>query len=264
MSKVIKYKLNYLLSNRFIVLSVMALFFVLNFEAIVNSGVLFSGDADFNADVKYQLLLNNYNLVASFWGLLLTMYLGASIVGPDIQTGNLYILLTSYPSRKKYFLGTYLAVLLFTTVLQFLLLGNIMLLFWVYRVHFVWSDVLVSFMQLYLNGTVVLTVTGLASVYLKGQGAVAVGLLGYGLFNVYAYNELPFVKMEFIFDVTRYKNILCHLFPITHLLPVSYTPPEVIEYYQLKPIVPNIYGYQVLYILLVLVLGRWCFERKEL
>lgn len=264
MSKVIKYKLNYLISNRLITVSIIILFLVLNFEAVINSGVLFSGGTSFNADIKYQLLLNNYIIVSSFYGLLLSVYLGASIVGPDIQTGNMYILLSSYPSRIKYFLGTYLAVVSFATVLQTLLLFNIMTLFVVYQVSFVWSDLLICFTQNYLNTVVVLSVTGLASIYIKGHGASVVGLLGYGFFNVYTYNELPFVKTTFIFDITKYKDILCNLFPITHILPPSYSYPEVIDYYRIQPIIPNIYCYQVLYILFVLWLSCICFQHKEL
>lgn len=264
MNKVIKYKLNYLISNRLIITSVIILVLILNFEAIINSGILFSGGENFNISIKYELLLNNYIIVASFYGLLLAVYLGASIVGPDIQTGNLYILLSSYPFRKSYFLGTYLAVFLFSSILQILLLANILILFVIYQVPFVWSDVLICFVQIFLNVLVVLTVTGFASIFMKGHSASIVGLLGYSFFNVYTYNELPFVKASFIFDITRHKDILCNLFPISAIFAPSYSSVDVIRYYCIQPIIPNVYCYQIFYILLIVFLGCVCFKHKEL
>lgn len=264
MMKVMKYKWNYLLSNRLISYSVIILFLVLNFEAVINSGVLFSGGSDFNTDIKYELLMNNWNIVSTFYGLLLSIYLGASMIGLDMQTGNLYILLSAYPSRKKYFLGTLVAVFLFSTVLQILLMLNVFILFALYQIKPVWQDVWMGFGQNYLNTAVTLSVTGLASVYVKGHGSAVIGLLGYCYFNAYMYNTIPFLNTTFLFDVTKYKNILCHLFPITNVLAPSYTDADILAYYHLKPALFNIYGYQILFVICMIAIGCFCIEKKEL
>ncbi len=264
MNHVIKYKVYYLLSNRFVILSTVILFLLLNFQAIVNSGILFSGGADFNAPLKYTLLLNNYVTVASFYGLLLSIFLGSSIIGPDMQTGNMYIIMSAYPSRIKYFLGTYLAVFFYMAVIQLVLLLNILILFLVYNVSFLWSDVFVCFIQIFLNALVVLSVTGLASIYIKDHNSAFVGLFGYAFFNVYTFNQIPFINTEFVFDITRYKDILCNFFPIVHVLPPSYSSLEAVAAYSIRTVIPNVSVYQGVFAIAVVGISCFCFKKKEL
>lgn len=264
MMKVIKYKIFYLLSNKITSIITFLLFVIMNFDALINSGVLLSGGLGFNAELKYELLLNNYVFTASIFGLLVGIYIGSSMIGPDIQTGNMYVILTSFSSRTKYYFGTFLAVMMYMISVQLLLIINALVLLLVYNVPFLFGDLGSVFVQILLNSAVALSLTGIASIYIKGHGSAIVGLLGYVIFNVYMYNVIPFFNMEFIFDLTQYKNYICHIFPVTHVLVPSYTEEWVINFYKLNPITINIYVYQLIYILGIAWLGALLFKHKEL
>jgi len=263
MNKVIKYKLNYLLSNKLILIFSAILFLLLNFNAL-SSGVLTSVGSAINIEAKYQLLFNNYLVVSVVYGLIMAIFLGSSIVGPDAQTGNIQVILTSYHSRTKYFIGTFLAVLIYSTVIQILLFINIYLLMLIFKVPYLWSDILVGFTQNYLNMLVAMSVTGLASIFIKGHGSAFVGLLAYTYYNVYEYNALPFINSSLPFNIAQYRNILGNFFPISYFMAPSYTEPSTIAYFKFTPIIPNIYIYQILYIALILVLSCVFFNRKEI
>lgn len=264
MNKVIKYKIYYLLSNRLITILTIILFLALNFNAIVNSGVLFSGGEDFNVALKYELLFNNYMIIASLHGLIFSIFLGASMIGPDMQTGNMYILMSSYPSRVKYYLGTYLAVLFYLLSIHFALLLNIFVLFFVFEVQFVFTDIIICFRHIVLNSVVVLTVTGFASIFMKGFQSVIAGFLAYAYYNIYTFNEIPFINTSFLFDATRYRDILSNFLPIINVLAPSYTEEHVLIFYQIHPIIPNISVYQCVFILFTLWISCIVFKRKDL
>lgn len=264
MKKVIKYKIYYLLSNKTTAAVTFLLFVIMNFDALINSGVLLSGGSGFNSELKYELLLNNYVFTASLFGLLVGIYIGSCMIGPDMQTGNMYILLTSFPSRTKYYFGTFIAVFIYLISIQLLLILNAIILLLVFSVPFYFSDLGFVFSQIILNSTVALSITGISSIYIKGHGSAVVGLLGYVLFNVYMYNVIPFFNMEFIFDLTQYKNIICHIFPVTHVLVPSFTEQWIIDFYQLTPFTNNVFVYQILYIIVIVGLGALLFKHKEL
>lgn len=264
MRKVMKYKLYYLISNKFVTISAIFLIIALNFQALLNSGILLSGGSSFNGLLKYELMLNNYLLIASVYGLLFSIYLGSSIIGPDMQTGNIQVILTSCSSRPKYYLGTFFAVFIFMTAIQFVMLINIIALFLVFDAPLIWKEVFSCFVQNLLNGVIVLSITGLASIYMKGHSSAVVGLLCYTYFNIYMYNTIPFINTSFVFDVTRYRDILCNFIPIVHILPSSYTPANVTEAYSMRPMISNVSVYQALYGFVIVSLGTLCFRYKEL
>jgi len=264
MGKVIKYKIYYLLSNKLTSAITFLLFIIMNFDALINSGVLLSGGSGFNSELKYELLLNNYVFTASIFGLLVGIYIGSSMIGPDIQTGNMYIILTSFPSRAKYFFGTFIAVVIYLIGVQLLLILNAYILLLVFNIPYLMSDLIYILLQIILNSTVALSLTGISSIYIKGHGSAMIGFLGYVVFNIYMYNVIPFFNMGFIFDLTQYRNIICHIFPITHVLAPSYTEQWIIDFYRLTPLTINIYIYQLLYIIGIVGIGALLFKRKEL
>lgn len=264
MRKVIKFKLYSLATSKFISISTLILFLILNIQAVVNSGVLFSGGAEFNETLKYTLLLNNYTIVASFYGLLLSIIFGSSVIGPDVENGNIYILLSSYASRMKYYLGTYLAALLNMIVVQVFLLINIFVLFHIFDVNYLISDVAICFLEILINSLVVLSVTSLFSVFLKGYKSAFVGLIGYSFYNLYFFNEIPFINIDFIFNISQYKDILFSFFPIIYVLVPSYTEFDVIEKATIHPILFTPIIYQLLFSAVIILLGALCFKHKEL
>jgi ABC-type transport system involved in multi-copper enzyme maturation permease subunit len=264
MIQVMKYKINYLLSNKLLTVFVPLLFVILNFEVIINSGMLLSGGANFNADMKYQLVLNNYIVVISFFGFLAAIFIGSSVLGPDIQTGNLYIILSIYPSRKKYYFGTFIACVIYMLTIQALLLMNEMILMWIFDIQYLGFDIWLVFSQNILNSLVALSLTSLASIYIRGHGSAFIGLLGYAFFSIYIFNIIPFTNTSLVFDITKYKNVLVHFFPITNIYGVSFTESWVSELYNAVPVFENIYIYQILYIVLLTGISAFLFSRKEL
>lgn len=264
MIRVFRYKLSYLLSSPVITVSTAALFFLLNFSALVNSGVLLSGGAEFNAETKYMLLMNNYISVALFYGLLFSMILGANTLGPDAQSGNLNILMSAYPSRVKYFMGTILISVLCLTSVQLLMSGNMILLLKIYEIPFVWHDIQICTIQILLDSLVILSVTAVGSIFMKGLRSVIVGLVGYSFYNIYMFNTIPFINGALIFPVSQYKNILCHFFPVIRVMTPSYTEEATWSFYKLHTILPSAELYQVLYIVLVMAAGCILFQKRDL
>jgi ABC-type transport system involved in multi-copper enzyme maturation permease subunit len=264
MNKVMKYKLNYLLSNKFLAIFIPILFVVLNFEIIINSGVLLSGGANFNSEIKYQLVLNNYIVVISFFGFLAAIFIGSSVLGPDIQTGNLYIILSIYPSRRKYYFGTFITCVIYLLAIQILLLINEMILIWIFDIQYLASDISFVFFQNLLNSIVALSLTSLASIYIKGHGSAFVGLLGYAFFSIYLFNIIPFINSNLVFDITQYKDILVHFFPIANICGLSYTEAWVSELYNAVPLFGNMYLYQFFYIAILSCLSAILFSKKDL
>jgi ABC-type transport system involved in multi-copper enzyme maturation permease subunit len=264
MNKVMKYKLNYLLSNKFLAIFIPILFVVLNFEIIINSGVLLSGGANFNSEIKYQLVLNNYIVVISFFGFLAAIFIGSSVLGPDIQTGNLYIILSIYPSRRKYYFGTFITCVIYLLAIQILLLINEMILIWIFDIQYLASDISFVFFQNLLNSIVALSLTSLASIYIKGHGSAFVGLLGYAFFSIYLFNIIPFINSNLVFDITQYKDILVNFFPIANIYGLSYTETWVSELYNAVPLFGNMWLYQFFYIAILSCLSAILFSKKDL
>lgn len=264
MRRVFCYKMNALLSNRIILIGTIILFFIMNFSAVVNSGILLSGGIEFNSITKYMLLQNNYISVSSFYGLLFAIVLGACTLGPDAQSGNLSILMSAFPSRIKYFIGTILAVFVLMAGVQLLMTGNIVLLYLAYEVAFVWNDVIVCSIQIFLNSIVILTVTAIGSIFLKGMKSVCVGIAGYCFYSMYMFNTIPIINGSLIISVSRYKDILCHIFPVIRVMAPSYTEEEVKFFYELHSFLPRVELYQVLYITAALIIGCILFWKKDL
>lgn len=264
MKKIIKHKLYFLFSSRFITIFSIMLFLVFNFQAIFNSGILLSGGSDFNSTLKYTLLINNYLVVTTLFGLILCIFLGANIIGPDMYTGNLYILMSICASRVKYYFHTFLSVFIYMFSLQALLLVNSIALYFAFGVPFLWSDILYCFCGTLLNSMVVLAITGLASIYIQGYGSAFVGLLGFAYFSAYTFNEIPFINLPLSFNFAQYKNLACYFLPITDIMAPSITDQSTLDIYALHTFLPTVELYQIVYIFVILVISCFCFQRREL
>ncbi len=264
MRKVIKFKFYYLISNKFIFIFTLLLLFLLNFDAIFNSGILLSGGETFNQELKYTLLINNYTIAASMYGIFFTIALGSMILGPDTQTGNLYVLLSAYSNRVRYYIGSFISVVLYTVCIQILLLINFFMLCIIFNINFLWSDITACFINIILNSLVILAITGLASVYIKGIGSAFIGLVAYSFYSIYNYNSIPLMNTNFIINIRDYRNILGNFMPIVHVLVPSISLPEAFEIYGYKTIIPNVNLYQIIFVILFLGMGCLCFYKKDL
>lgn len=264
MIKVIKYKTSYLLSNKLVIGGTLILLFLLNFNVIVQLGVLFSGGGQFNADMKYTFLFDNYIEVSRVYGMLFAILLGASTIGPDSQNGNLNIILSAYPSRSKFFLGTFITCYSYILFVFLLIEINIITLLYVFEVPFQWSDLLACGIQFPLNTLVLISVTSLGSIFMKGFKSIIVGIVAYCYYNLYMFNTIPFIDSTPMIDMTQYKDILCHLLPVTYMLGKSYTSQELLERVHLDTIFFSIECYQIIYAVSVLMIGCFLFQKKDL
>ena len=262
--QIISFKLNAILAGKWITWLTVFLFFYVNYSALVSSGVLASGGADFNAVDKYTLISNNYSAVSSLYGLLLAILLGAGTIGPDCLSKNIYILLTSYPSRKRYYANSLLASWLYYFVVHVLVTGDYLLLLRIFKLTFPVSDTLNLFLGILLNSTVLLMISGMASIFWEGYRSAIAGVFAYAFYYMYTFNTIPFVNTMLGFDMNRYKNILFHLVPVQYVLTRSITDDIVLTYYHISAIGGNAYLYQAIYCLLLLVLACFLFEHRDL
>jgi hypothetical protein len=263
MKNIMKFKLRGLLSASYLTICTVLLLVMLNFSAVVNSGVLFSGGGLFNTQIKYSLIINNYGYVASFYGLLMAVVLGANAIGPDVGTGNIYVLLTAYPSRGSYYIWTVLTVWLYMLAVQLFMLANALFLLTLFGLPVIWSDMAALFFGVLLNSTVLMTVTSIASIYMKGYSSIVAGLLAYTYSSLYLYNRIPFVNGSLTLGISQYKDILCNLLPIQHIAAPSVSDPANLLFYAVAPIIPNVSLYQLLYAALTLTLGCLLFRRRQ-
>ncbi len=264
MKKVIKYKLSYLLSNKIVIGGTVLLLLLLNFNVLIQSGVLISGGGIFNAEEKYRFLFNNYIFVARGYGLLFAIFLGASIIGPDAKNGTLNIILSAYPSRIKFFLGTLIPCFCYMLFALTLMSVNMLLILWILEIPFVWSDFIPCLIGFPLNSLVILSVTAIGSIFLTGFKSVAVGLGAYAYYNLYMFNQVPLLEFSLPFDVTAYRHVLCHFFPIVRVVGESYATEELLELSQLNSFLPSIELYQIVYVFVLLIVACFLFHKKDL
>ncbi len=169
-----------------------------------------------------------------------------------------------FPSRIRFFIGDISAVLVFLTIIQLLMTGNLIMLYAIYEIQFVWSDLILCSVQVFLNDSVILAVTSVGSIFLGGMKSAAVGAAGYCFYYLYMFNSIPIINSSLSIPISPYKNILCHVFPITRVMAPSYTDGEMIYFYGLQCILPRVEWYQILYILAALILGGILFWKKDL
>jgi len=263
MNTAYKYKFLQLLTTPGVFWMFMGMLALYNFQALINSGGLASGQNGFNNDVKYQLLVNNYLFVMAFFGLLYAVYLGSRIAGRDLQTGHLGVLLCSYPSRAGYYLASVSAVASFMLLTMAIMTADLLVLLLIFHVAYPFSEIIQAFLALYLNALVLMAATGFFSV-VRPSAAPFLGLAGYAYFSLYTFNELPFVRLPLTIDVSLYKDYLCLLFPVRDVMIPSYTPVEVIQMYGIQTLGVPTGLYQTMYLLAVIALGAYVFVRKDL
>jgi hypothetical protein len=139
-----------------------------------------------------------------------------------------------------------------------------MILIWIFDIQYLASDISFVFFQNLLNSIVALSLTSLASIYIKGHGSAFVGLLGYAFFSIYLFNIIPFINSNLVFDITQYKDILVNFFPIANIYGLSYTETWVSELYNAVPLFGNMWLYQFFYIAILSCLSAILFSKKDL
>lgn len=56
---------------------------------IINDVRLFTSSGEgFNAQMKYKVMVGNFNAVCQEWGLFIAFVVGIGLIGPDVRSGN--------------------------------------------------------------------------------------------------------------------------------------------------------------------------------
>lgn len=261
-SRIFRFKWNNI-SRGFLWYFTIFLFVFLNYNALVNSGVLLSGGAEFNGELKYTLLTNNFLSVSSLYGLILAVYMGAGMIGPDLVSGNIYVILTVLSDKWKYYLYSYLSGLGLYFLTYLGLCGNYMLLLQIFELPVRWQDFEYLFFGILLNAMVIYSVTALFSIFMKGYKSILAGLVGYSFFYVYTFNQIPFVNGVLSVPISRFGNWLFLFFPMKHLLVPSVTDVMIIELYNHMPHYYQEGIYQLVYCVITVCIGMVFIKRRN-
>lgn len=262
--KIMGYKTRLILSSNWFIYGTVFLICIFNFSALFNSGVLLSGGANINKFEKFELVMNNYNMVSSLYGLIFSICLGAAMIGPDVKSGNIYVVLSIVNSRKKYYTNCVLVGLIQYFVIHSVITINCIIIMLSLSVNIIWSDIIYVCLGLYLNAIVYFMFTSVFSVVMKGYSSIIAGIIMYAYFSVYTYNKIPFVEGYIGFDISSHKNLLSIFFPARNLFLKSFSDISVIEQYTLNPLGINAPYYQIIYCIIMFILGMYIFEKKNL
>lgn len=264
MLKVAKYKILTLIDDKLFKFIVVAFFIILNYEVFLNSGMLSDGSENFNQLLKYTLLINNFTITTTVFGLLIAIYVGSGLIGNDISSGKLYIMLTSFPKRWKYLLGNLLGLTIIIVALILLILFNYFVATTVLNVIINVPDLIECFIFMLINMLVIMSATAVTSIFLPGKTSLIVGIIELSIFNIYTFQSIPFLNYGLNINI-NIRRILACFAPITNVSPPSIYSDGNLSRYIVEPIIiGNMVEYQVLFITVILILGIVTFKHKEL
>ncbi|KYH34426.1 hypothetical protein CLTEP_16590 [Clostridium tepidiprofundi DSM 19306] len=264
MWKVSKYKILTLLEDKLFKFILISFFIVLNYNVFISSGVLSAGSREFNQLLKYTLLINNFTIISTLYGQLVGIYIGTGLIGDDIPSGKLYIMITSFPKRWKYLLGNFLGLLLILLFFLLLILFNYFVCTTILDIVINYSDLVQCFLYIFMNMMVVMIVTAVSSIFILGKVSLIVGLIEMAIFNIYTFQKIPFFGYQLNLNI-NVRRILACIAPITNVSAPSIYNDGSLERYMVTPIlINNMFIYQLIFIFLILILGIISFEYKEL
>ncbi len=264
MKQAVKYRIVALMDDKFFMFITLLLFIVLNYNMFIDSGVLSLGDASFNSDIKSTLLINNFIIVCSIYALLTSVYIGMGVFGKDIESGQIYIMLTSFPKRYKYYWGNWIGLVIAIFLVLLLLILNFIMAALVLGVRNNINSVFLVFRNVFINMLVLMTLTFVSSIHLKGYKSAFVGILGLAVFNLYAFLKIPFAEVVIPIS-TKLRRVLAAFVPVVNISVPSIHNKLSAVYNDVIPLgITNKFIYQLLYITLLLILGQYMFKKKEI
>lgn len=264
MWKVAKYKILTLLDDKLFKIIVISFFIILNYNVFLKSGILSDGSQDFNKILKYTLLINNFTITATVFGQLIAIYIGSGLIGNDISSGKLYIMITSFPKRWKYLLGDFLGLLIIVVLFVVLILFNYFVCTTVLDVSVNYTDLVQCFTYIFLNMLVIMTVTAVSSIFILGKTSLVIGIIEMGIYNIYTYQTIPFLNYPIIMDIDKRQLLACFA-PMTNVASPSIYSDGTLARYMVKPLlVGNMVAYQIIFIFFIILIGIISFKHKEL
>lgn len=265
MIKVLKYKIINALEDKKLLIGTILYIIIFNYQIILKSGILARGNGNFNHDLKYSLMMNNFVGVAITFGLIISIYLGVSIIGKDMENKQMYILLTNVNSRKIYFFANLLGCAILILGLQFILTMNLFILAKVIDIVVPLGEILYVNMQIFMNMMILMTITAMFSIVLEGYKGALVGLIVIILFNIHTYLIIPLVNINISLNTT-WRRVLMNIAPIRDVRLPSIIASGYAVDLKLPPpyMINNFLTYQVFFLILMIILSLLIFHRKDL
>jgi len=261
--RMMKYRIATIISQEWFKYGTLFLILIFNFSALINSGVLFSGGASFNQVEKYELVMNNYIMISSLYVGIMSICIGAGLIGADAKSKNIYVIFSAIRSRKKYYLiSIIVGELIYLAIHSFISINCILILNAV-SVKIIWNEFIYLYLGLLLNATVYYVVTAFFSVFIKGYKSILIGVCMYVYYYVYTFNIIPFVNGAIQLDLAKYKNCFGVLFPVTNLLIRSVTDVQLYEYFKLTPLGMNAQLFQCIYVIAFIALGIIAIDKQN-
>lgn len=246
-------------------LTFLILFFLyLNLVILSRSHEILIGGSNFNAVIKYAIIINNTVYITFLFSIFYGIYNGTKLIKRNLDSGQMKIILSLHPHRMKYLLNEWLLttiVQLLTIVLAFV---NVILIMLTLNISFPIVELISLAIQLFVNSIMIMTIALTLSLIFSEMSALFLSSVYIIIFNIYAYGEVPFVgfRTRMSYEAAR---VLASVFPInspTAQSIVSYgyaTAVEIFPYF-----ISKVWAYQLLYTLIVMILGLILFKRKEL
>lgn len=264
MLKIIKYRLLSLMEDKIFSTLLVMFFIILNYNVFLKSGLLSAGSNNFNNELKYALLINNFVISTSTYGLIISIYMAYDIISKDIKSGQIYITLLSFSKRWLFILGQWLCLLGIAMGILALILINFFCLSFALDISINYYDVLVCFKDILLNMIVLVTITTVSSIIFENLFSLIIPLIGLVLFNIYTYGTIPFANQHIQLSDTM-KQFIATLIPLKDIAPPSLISLKYTTFFYVKTLfIDNINIYQVIYFPIVLSFGILFFSKKDL
>ncbi|MCL6451028.1 MAG: hypothetical protein K6T75_07050 [Acetobacteraceae bacterium] len=267
MIRAIRAKFMAILTDRVFLALLVAFYAYTNYMVLAQSGLLQPrpGGEQLNQVLRYSLLINNFHISCQTWGLFLPIFLGCRILADDRVSGQLYVALTANPRRARFLLGNWAALAGITV----LVMGVVSLNYWVLaaalEIRTVASDFFLVMGSILMNMVVLLTVTAAAASVGNVMTGVLAGLGALTLFNLAAYQSIPFVTgggFDLSYPTRRLLMTLC---PIKVVYAPSAVRLAAISQYIVTPyLIPNTYAWQAAFVCLALGAALLAFELRDI
>ena len=263
MLKVIKYRILTILEDKIVFVLLALAFIAINYTAIFASGLLRLGTGDYHGTVKYELLANSFAYGSFLSTIVLSIYLGMGLIGKDVQSNQIYLLLSVYSNRVKYIISNWisLALSIFTITCGFVL--NLFSIGLVQNVSVNYSEILVMFTEILLNGIVVMTITSVFSILIKGNGSMLTGILSLVIYYLYAFEKILVTEVKVTIP-HNVKQLLCNFAPISEPAARSLVELGLATKHLVLPyLINNLMLYQIIFCLIILAFGIAAFKYRD-
>lgn len=265
MFKIIKYKFISTLEDKKFRFLFLAYIIYINYTMLVNSGLLTTGSGDFNVDFKYALIINNFKIASLLLGIVLPIYLGYSVIGKDIESRHMDIILVSVKDRKEYIILTILGNIVVLILIQFVMLLNLLAIILALDLKLIWGEILSLNINSLLNMLVILSISTFFTIVFKGVIGVISGFVSLIIFNIHTYLVIPFVNLSANLNLSG-RRILMNIVPI-YDIPVEFVVDmgyQIISQIPEPYFIKNIIAYQIVFIIFMGILSVIAFNKKDL